>query len=215
MKLLRVLQEGEITRVGELTPRKIDVRVIAATNKDLEIEIKAGRFREDLFYRLSVFPIRLPPLRERRKDIPLLVRHFLERYASSFHQQCPGFTNEAIKALTAYDWPGNVRELINEVQRALLLGEPGAEIGLTELSDKITGGQLGAEEWKTRGALREAVEELERELIQGAYETFVEAGRQHFNGDLTGRWILTAGLGGMGGAQPGGARLGLFRPHRR
>ena len=190
VKLLRVLQEGEITRVGDATPRKIDVRVIAATHKDLEAEIKADRFREDLFYRLSVFPIRLPPLRERTRDIPILARHFLERYASSFHQQCLGFTDEAIRALTAYQWPGNVRELINEIQRALLLCEPGVEIGLSELSDKITGGRFDAQQWKPRGVLREAVEELERELIQGAHEKF-GGNKTHMADELgISRWTL-------------------------
>ena len=190
VKLLRVLQEGEVTRVGDLAPRKIDVRVIAATNKDLELEIREGRFREDLFYRLSVFPVRLPALRDRPEDIPVLARHFLKRYACSFGQESPGFTRQAIKAMTAYAWPGNVRELANEVQRALLIGEPGAEISLAELSDKISGGPACAEVSKSRGALREAVETVERDLIQRAYERF-EGNKTHMAEELgISRWTL-------------------------
>jgi DNA-binding NtrC family response regulator len=190
VKLLRALQEQEVTRVGDVTPRKIDVRVIAATNKDLELEIKEGRFREDLFYRLSVFPLRLPPLRERREDIPLLAQHFLERFAAEFQQDCPGFTPEASRALAAFDWPGNVRELANEVQRALVLAEPGEEIGLIHLSDRVTGGRLDAAEWKPRGRLREAVEAVEREVIQQACEKH-EGNKTHMAEELgISRWTL-------------------------
>ena len=179
VKLLRALQEGEVTRVGELEPRKIDVRIIAATNKDLELEIKAGRFREDLYYRLSVFPVRLPPLRDRREDIPLLAKHFLDEYAKAFRQDCPGFTAASMKALAAYDWPGNVRELANEVQRALVLATPGKRLDLTEVSEKITGTPPGTTEWKKHSALRDAIEAVERELIQRAHETFPRKQNSH------------------------------------
>ena len=190
VKLLRALQEGEVTRVGELEPRKIDVRVIAATNKDLELEIKAGRFREDLYYRLSVFPVRLPPLRDRREDIPLLAKHFLDDYSKAFRQDCPGFTAAAMKALAAYDWPGNVRELANEVQRALVLATPGERLDLTELSEKITGTPAGTTEWKKHSALRDAIEAVERELIQRAHETF-HGNKTHMSEQLgISRWTL-------------------------
>jgi DNA-binding NtrC family response regulator len=121
VKLLRVLQEREITRVGGTEPVPVDVRVVAATNRDLEREVREGRFREDLFYRLNVIPIALPPLRERRTDIPLLVDHFLAKHGE------PGRTRkiapDALEALVAYAWPGNVRELESVVERTLLLAD--------------------------------------------------------------------------------------------
>jgi DNA-binding NtrC family response regulator len=120
-KVLRALQEREITRVGGTRSVKIDVRVIAATNKDLEQEIEQHRFREDLFYRLSVYPIRIPPLRERRSDIPLLVGHFLHRYSKELGKPIKGFTDEAMRLMMGYDWPGNVRELENAIHRAVIL----------------------------------------------------------------------------------------------
>src|SRR5436853_1872735 len=121
-QLLRVLQEGEIRRVGESAPIRVDTRLVAATNKDLAEAVKAGRFREDLFYRLNVVTIRLPPLRERREDIPLLAEHFAARHASA---RGANITNEARDAMLAYSWPGNVRELENAVARALALNPSG------------------------------------------------------------------------------------------
>ncbi len=122
-KLLRVLQEREVVKVGGTQRIKVDLRIIAATNKDLLEEVRAGRFREDLFYRLSVVPIRLPPLRERRADIRVLALHFLRRYAARRNPRVSGFTEGALSALEAYDWPGNVRELENTVERALVMTE--------------------------------------------------------------------------------------------
>src|SRR5882757_1239680 len=113
VKLLRVLQEREFERVGESRTIRVDVRVIAATNASLEELVADGQFREDLYYRLNVVPIYLPPLRERRKDIPGLVRHFLERYSEENRRETPQITTEVMKALLGYDWPGNVRELEN------------------------------------------------------------------------------------------------------
>src|SRR5262249_7806557 len=111
VKLLRVLQEGEIRRVGETHPRQIDVRVLSATNRDLIQEIQHKRFREDLYYRLSVFPITVPPLRERREDIPLLATHFLRRSNDKLGKHIRGIAHEALDWLVQYAWPGNVREL--------------------------------------------------------------------------------------------------------
>jgi transcriptional regulator with GAF, ATPase, and Fis domain len=116
-KLLRVLQEGTIRPVGATSERQVDVRIICATNRDLAAEVEKGRFRQDLYYRLMVFPIRLPPLRERADDIPRLARHFLRRYADRVPGDLPGFTPEALDALSSYGWPGNIRELENEIQR--------------------------------------------------------------------------------------------------
>jgi len=121
VKLLRVLQEREIERVGGSTTVKVDVRVIAATNRNLEAEIAAGRFREDLYYRLNVFPIRVPPLRERKSDIVLLADHFAEKYASKNDKPIKRISSPALDLFTSYHWPGNVRELENCIERAVIL----------------------------------------------------------------------------------------------
>ena len=120
-KLLRVLQEKEIQRLGGTGTRPIDVRVISATDKELENAIYTGTFREDLFYRLAAFPIVIPPLRQRREDIPLLANHFLEQYAERNNKSISGLSTGALRALLQYDWPGNVRELENAIERAVLL----------------------------------------------------------------------------------------------
>jgi DNA-binding NtrC family response regulator len=121
LKLLRVLQEGEFERVGDTRTIKVDTRFIAATNRDLQDEIAGGRFREDLFYRLNVVPIYLPPLRERRDDVPLLVEHFLKRYAALNGRTFERVHREAMRLLAEHDWPGNVRELQNYIERAVIL----------------------------------------------------------------------------------------------
>ena len=127
-KLLQVLQEQQFERVGENRSRKVDVRIIAATNRDLEKEIEAGHFRNDLFYRLSVFPIEVPPLRERREDIPLLAAHFLKMCATKMKVPAPKLTLGNIERLHAYDWPGNVRELQNAIERAAISARTGASL---------------------------------------------------------------------------------------
>ena len=121
VKLNRVLQEKEIRRVGDNVAIKVDVRVIAATHRDLKGEVQAGRFREDLYYRLNVFPIRLPPLRERAEDVPLLASHFLEKHARAMRREIGGFDPEALRLLASHPWPGNVRELENAVERAVAI----------------------------------------------------------------------------------------------
>lgn len=120
-KLLRVLQEREIRRIGGASPIHVDIRIVTATNKDLEYAVKAGDFREDLFYRVAAFPIMIPPLRERREDIPLLAEHFLEKCAGVLHKSIEGISNTARSLILQYDWPGNVRELENAIERAVLL----------------------------------------------------------------------------------------------
>ena len=122
-KVLRVLQEREITRVGGEETLKVDVRLVAATNKDLSLEIEAGRFREDLFYRLNVVTLKIPPLRDRQEDIPLLAQHFLAEFARKNQKPVKGFTPQAMDRLLKYDWPGNVRELMNAVERAVVLSK--------------------------------------------------------------------------------------------
>jgi two-component system, NtrC family, response regulator HydG len=121
VKLLRVLQERELTRVGGSDVLKVDVRVIAASNKELKKEIQSGRFREDLFYRLNVVALTVPPLRERKEDIPLLAQHFLQGFAVKNSKNVTSFTQKAVEKLTQYPWPGNVRELMNAIERAVVL----------------------------------------------------------------------------------------------
>ncbi|RMF56790.1 MAG: GAF domain-containing protein [Calditrichaeota bacterium] len=121
VKLLRFLQEREIMRLGDERPIKVDVRIITATHRNLKQEVTEGRFREDLFYRLNVIEIHLPPLRERKKDIPLLAQHFLKKYSKQTDKQVKGFTPEALDKLINYAWPGNVRELENTIERAVIL----------------------------------------------------------------------------------------------
>jgi two-component system response regulator HydG len=121
VRLLRVLQEREFTRVGGEEAIKVDVRLIAATNKDLIQEMKIGRFREDLYYRLNVVTLELPLLKERKEDIPLLAQHFLNTFAKRNHKHIKGFTPQAMDCLLKYDWPGNVRELMNALERAVVL----------------------------------------------------------------------------------------------
>jgi len=132
-KLLRALQEGEIERVGGVRTIKLDVRVVAATNVDLQAEVRAGRFREDLYFRLDVFPIHLPPLRERREDIPLLMNYFLHRYVRLHGRTVHGYTARAVKALLNYDFPGNIRELQNLVERGVISAEEGGVIDVPHM----------------------------------------------------------------------------------
>jgi DNA-binding NtrC family response regulator len=161
VKLLRALQEREIIPVGGTQPIKVDCRLIAATNADLEKDVSEGRFRADLFYRLNVIPIKLPPLRMRRDDIPLLIDHFLKRNALNHPGKTVG--KEAIEVLMKYDWPGNVRELENVMERALILDETGV-VEPVDLPDKIRYGI------SQRGTLvidspTLTLEELEKEYI--------------------------------------------------
>jgi transcriptional regulator with GAF, ATPase, and Fis domain len=120
-KLLRFLEDKTFKRVGGLHDVRVDVRVVAATNRDLDDEVKTGKFREDLFYRLQVMPIRLPPLRERRGDIPLLAAHYVDRFNTEFRKKVRGLSPSAMALLEHYQWPGNVRELRNAIERAMLL----------------------------------------------------------------------------------------------
>jgi two-component system, NtrC family, response regulator HydG len=170
VKLLRVLQEREFERVGGEDTVKVDVRVITATNKNLMKMVEEGKFREDLFYRLQVIPIELPPLRDRTEDIPMLIEHFLEKKATQLNKKRPIMNENAIKELLKYFWPGNVRELENVIERAVVLCE-GEEIGLIDLPIL-----LGDPSRMTLNLPREdlpldqALEDLERQLIGRALE---------------------------------------------
>jgi DNA-binding NtrC family response regulator len=141
VKLLRAVQEREVIPVGGRDPLKFDVRLLAATNKDLEEAVKKGAFREDLFYRLNVITIHLPPLRQRKEDIPLLANYFLQKYAQRFGKPLTKVSKEALRVVVNYDWPGNVRELENAIERAVALSE-GDTVETTDLPEKIVGAKI-------------------------------------------------------------------------
>jgi DNA-binding NtrC family response regulator len=170
-KILRALQEREIERVGGTRTIKIDVRVLAATNRDLKKAIEEGTFREDLYYRLNVVPITLPPLRQRREDIPLLVEHFIGKYNREFARKVKGFSAGATAALYQYDWPGNVRELENVIERAVALAQS-ETISLRELPLEISilGGDVIEDIQKAGLTLREARSHFERQYILNILE---------------------------------------------
>jgi transcriptional regulator with PAS, ATPase and Fis domain len=168
-QLLRVLQEGEIRRVGGTEAVRVDVRVVAATNRELEDEVKAGRFREDLYFRINVVTVRLPPLRERPSDIALLVDHFLAKYAARERRADAGLAPEAMLALERYPWPGNVRELENVIERALALSKDGVVLSSDlppELSDAAATPGSAAPGDGHLYADRPTLAELERRYIE-------------------------------------------------
>jgi two-component system response regulator HydG len=169
VKLLRVLQEQEFERVGGEQTIKVDVRVISATHKNLDEEVAAGRFRQDFYYRLHVVPLLLPPLRERREDIPLLVQHFIEKLAPKTNPSVRGMADDALGRLMAYAWPGNVRELENAIEQALVFAD-GNTIGVPALPVFLQGGE-GDErlEVPREMSLPDILEDLERQLILKAY----------------------------------------------
>jgi len=172
-KMLRVLTDQSYTRVGGQRPVKVDVRVLSATSRDLADEIAAGRFREDLYYRLNVVPVRIPSLRERREDIPDLVAHFLARFAAERRIATPDVTAEAIAALQAHDWPGNVRQLRNIIERTLILA-PGDRVECididllpSEVVERQGSSSIGSSSIAIMGSpLREARESFEREYLK-------------------------------------------------
>jgi transcriptional regulator with GAF, ATPase, and Fis domain len=164
--ILRVIQHGEIRAVGSSKTEMVDVRVISATNKDLGLEIKEGRFREDLFYRLNTFQIPLPPLRERREDIPVLIDYFLGTIRVKSGRPELSLSGDAMRVLSSYHWPGNVRQLEHEIERASVLCNPGCVIDLMDISEEIVeSAQEGQGLALPKGEMREAVEQLERNLI--------------------------------------------------
>ncbi len=182
VKLLRALQEGEFERVGGIKTTRVDVRLIAATNRELQSEIEAGRFRKDLYYRLAVVPIVLPPLRERRADIPMLAGHFVEKYNRKLNKKIESISDDAMALLQAYNWPGNIRELENLIERVLLFAD-GPSITAKDLPDPVRQGSgtpapaLSAaplEAATGEGGLKDIVRmkaaELEKDLITKALE---------------------------------------------
>ncbi len=184
VKLLRALQESEFERVGGVRSIQVDVRVIAATNRDLQKEIETGTFREDLFYRLNVVPISLPPLRDRKEDIPLLAAAFVEKYNKRLVKNVKGLSDEALACLSGYSWPGNIRELENVIERTVLFAED-ETIPVKDLPEDLRGEarpaplavrrpeQLPAVDTGTttmKDIVRQATEEIERDLIQKALD---------------------------------------------
>jgi transcriptional regulator with PAS, ATPase and Fis domain len=189
-KMLRVVQEGEIIPVGDTRPRRVDVRIISATNRDLSGAVDAGSFRQDLYYRLAAFPIQLPPLREHVEDIPLLVDRILQRAVERHGKRIDGIDRSAVQLLMAFDWPGNVRELENEIERAVALAREGDVIGAAHLSSKLIGSRsapppsinlppsadrpppsaLGDAETKTAMPLRQARAVFEAEFLRKALD---------------------------------------------
>ncbi len=195
VKLNRALQEKEIRRVGDNQAVPVDVRVIAATHRDLREEIRAGRFREDLFYRLHVFPVTLPPLRDRMEDVPLLAAHFLTKHARALRRELAGFEPEALQRLAAYPWPGNVRELENAVERAVAVST----------DDRVRMADLPAEVLGGGGAASPPLDPAA--LAQLPYREAVEKAR-----DRTSREYLVALLAEFGGNVTRAAeRAGLER----
>ncbi len=175
VKLLRVLQEHEFERVGGVRSTRVDVRLIAATNRDIEALVREQKFREDLFYRLNVVPIRLPSLRERKEDIPLLAEHFLEKYRERLGRAVKGIGPEAMEYLCEYSWPGNIRELENVIERAILFAESDT-VSLSDLPVLHRSDSLAEDiiRLKTGGTLKERVKQatmkIERDLIARALE---------------------------------------------
>jgi transcriptional regulator with GAF, ATPase, and Fis domain len=174
-KLLRVLQEGEVRPIGATAEKKVNVRIVTATNRNLEKEVAEGRFREDLYYRLKVFPLRVPPLRERREDIPLIAEHFLLRFSAEFGKPSGGFSQQTMELLQSYDWPGNVRELQNEVQRLCIQVDTGGFVTPDMLSPRVRQVEGMIERVRpTKGTLKEMMDQVERWLL-------IEALREHQN----------------------------------
>ena len=172
VKLLRALQEHEVTPVGSSLPVKFNARIVAATNKNLEIEAAENRFREDLFYRLNVIEIQLPPLRSRREDIPLLAKHFIAEIARKQEKNEKPIAKEAMSALVNFTWKGNIRELQNTVERAFILS--GEEIGIEDLPLKIRIDSQNNFEIRDPEGLRPTLEEMERRYILETLKSVAE-----------------------------------------
>jgi Nif-specific regulatory protein len=168
VKLLRALEEGQITRVGDTEPRMVDVRIICASVRDPEREMEEGRLREELYYRLNVVTIFLPPLRERREDVPLLADYFLKLYNQKLGRTISGFSQEAMPVMMRYDWPGNVRELEHEIERALVLARDNGPLTPEVFSERVvkwTGGQPSSGESGQGGSLKDVMNNVEKRII--------------------------------------------------
>jgi len=171
VKLLRVLQEGKFRPVGASHYIKVNVRIIACTNRNLEDEMAKGNFREDLYYRVNVFPLTIPPLRERKEDIPLLAVHFLREFAKKFNRPVPRLTATVLELISSYSWPGNVRELQNEMERALTLAGSNKEITEAYLSPKCFDSMENSDPvYKKGDTLQEVTVRIEKQMVHEALE---------------------------------------------
>ena len=171
VKFLRILQEGQFRPVGGSHFVKVNVRIIASTNRNLEEEVAQGNFRKDLFYRINVFPITIPPLRERKEDIPLLTAYFLDVFAKRFKKPAPRISPRALELLSHYHWPGNVRELQNEIERAFTLAGRNKEISAHFLSKKIyNSNEIGSPPYNGSGTMQQVIERIEKQMVREALE---------------------------------------------
>jgi transcriptional regulator with GAF, ATPase, and Fis domain len=203
-KLLRVLQQGEIERLGGTQTRKVDVRVVAATNVDLPAAVAGGRFRSDLMYRLNVYPIRIPPLRERVDDIEPLAVHLLARFSALHGKRVPGFTDRALDAMRCYPWPGNVRELENLIERGVILASPDEPVDVTELFPTLPGQPQ---------VIVNAAGELERGAPSGSQALYDELIARGMTLDGLEDALIQEAVQRAGGNLAAAARaLGLTRP---
>jgi formate hydrogenlyase transcriptional activator len=218
-KLLRALQEREFERLGSTRTRKVDVRIVAATNRDLEGMIAAREFRSDLYYRLNVFPIRIPPLRERREDIPLLVSYFVQKFGRQMQKRIETIPAATMKALTEWEWPGNIRELANFIERAVILTRgsvleaPLAELTMTKLhraSSETTPGSVGPRE---REEIVRIVRETLSEMDRGGPDSGAREAAKEYDERQREEIVRTLAetRGRVGGAEGAAARLGINR----
>jgi Nif-specific regulatory protein len=207
VKLLRVLQEKEFERVGESRTIRVDTRVVAATNQFLSDEIEAGSFREDLFYRLNVWPVYLPPLRERREDIPALAEHFLARHSQEHRCDPPRLTPAMVEALQAHDWPGNVRELENYMERAVVLAG-----GRPLTPDLLAPPGRGERRWRPLKARGGDLPALIQQLVRVGIQTLPEGELERAVVDAVERELIEQVLQLCGGVQTRAAKwLGVNR----
>jgi len=209
-KLLRALQEREFERLGSTRTKKVDVRLVAATNRDLESMMAAREFRSDLYYRLNVFPIRIPPLRERREDIAVLARYFVQNCARQMQKQIETIPVAALKAMTECDWPGNVRELANFIERAVILTRGKAlEVPMAELEKRGVGMAVSRVSGSGREEIvrivRETMSEMDRGVAKSAVKEIDERQREEIE------LVLGKTKGRVGGAEGAAARLGIKR----
>jgi two-component system response regulator HydG len=214
-KLLRALQEGEIERVGGTRTIRVDVRVVAASNVDLREEVKAGRFREDLYFRLNVFPIHIPALRDRRDDIPLLLNYFLQRYNERHGRAVAGFTTRAVRALLNYGFPGNIRELQNLIERGVIAADDGASIDVGHLFISGEPGEQPLLSVSEKGTLADeiaAAEQKEADLFEILARVVGQKTTDHLDIDQVERSLMNLAVQEAGGNLSAAARkLGLTR----
>ena len=212
--LLRVLQEGELERVGGTQMKRIDVRVVAATNEDLEQAVQDGRFRADLYYRLNVYPIHIPPLRSRTEDIPLLTEHFLKKYCALYNKKIHGVSDKALQALMQYKWPGNIRELENMIERGVILAENNSTISLAEFFPSLSEPSHPLNIINNQGLLAEQVQAAPTSDVESAASNPVDnLLNDDFNLENLERQLIEQAMQlANGNVSKAARKLGLTRP---